>query len=105
MSMIPYNPCIQLSLLNGKRNYVLKSQIHYGRQVLVSFFKLIFDILQIKLDPDPLNVILGVSDNVPKLPKAHQCFLSYGLIIARKLLLMHWKKTESPVQKCGLPIL
>jgi len=44
------------------------------------------------LKPNPLIIILGISDEINGLNSYQQCLLSYSLITAKKLLLMHWKK-------------
>lgn len=68
----------------------------------INIFKSVSEILQTQLEPDPFIVILGVSDDTMKLTNAQQCFLSYSLITARRLLLMHWKKKETPSTKMWL---
>lgn len=65
-------------------------------------FSLISEILNVQLDPKPLTIILGVLDNVKRLNNFQQCFLSYCLIVAKKLLLMHWKKKDAPTTKMWL---
>ncbi len=58
--------------------------------------------LDIELEPDPLLVVLGVSDHLFQPNKHHQQLLSYALIVAKKLILMFWKKTEVPTAKSWL---
>lgn len=59
-------------------------------------FKNISDIINTPLTPEPLLIILGVSEESRKLTKAQQQFLSYCLITAKKLLLMSWNQTTVP---------
>ena len=68
----------------------------------INIFAVLSKILNLNLEPDPLIVIFGVSEDTMRLTKHQQCFLSYGLIIARKLLLMHWKKKDTPTTKMWL---
>ena len=67
-----------------------------------NILSLISEILHIQLELKPLTIILGVSDDVEKLNNFQQCFLSCSLIIAKKLLIMHWKKKEAPTTKMWL---
>ena len=50
-----------------------------------NIFSLISKILHIQLETDPFIIILGTSDDVIKLSNFQKCFLSYSLIIAKKL--------------------
>lgn len=69
-----------------------------------NIFSLISRILKIQLEPNPHIIILGISDDIKRLNNYQQCFLSYSLITAKKLLLMHWKNKHPP-QRYGLVIL
>ena len=68
----------------------------------INIFAVLSKILNLNLEPDPLIVIFGVSEDTMRLTKHQQCFLSYGLVIARKLLLLHWKKKDTPTTKMWL---
>ena len=57
------------------------------------------DILDTHIDPDPVLIILGLSDSISMLTRAQTQLLSYGLITAKKLILTHWKKEEAPTFK------
>ena len=65
---------------------------------LQSYWHEIFDlfslILGIQLDPDPTLIILGTSEGLRKLNSAQKHLLTYGLITAKKLILLNWKKRE-----------
>lgn len=67
-----------------------------------NIFSLISKILQIQLEPNPHTIILGISDDIKRLNNYQQCLLSYSLITAKKLLLMHWKNKETPTTKIWL---
>nr|XP_057947055.1 uncharacterized protein LOC131140546 [Doryrhamphus excisus]XP_057947056.1 uncharacterized protein LOC131140546 [Doryrhamphus excisus]XP_057947057.1 uncharacterized protein LOC131140546 [Doryrhamphus excisus] len=73
---------------------------------IYSFWSGVFDIMSkvlgIVLKPEPLLIILGVSESFQMLNKAQQCFISYGLIIAKKLILMLWKSVSVPSTKMWL---
>lgn len=60
---------------------------------IFDFFSLI---LGIQLDPDLILIILGTSEGLRKLNSAQQLLLAYGLVIAKKLILLNWKKREVP---------
>lgn len=68
----------------------------------VQIFKTISDMLETLLEPDPILVVLGVSDKFNLLPVFQRKLLSYMLIIAKKLLLQFWKKSEIPSVKMWL---
>lgn len=65
-------------------------------------FDLMSRIIQVQLKPDPLTFILGISSDDVGLNNAKRCFVSYGIIIAKKLLLTHWKKKDAPPVKLWL---
>jgi len=67
-----------------------------------NIFNLISKILKVQLKPNPLIIILGISDEINRLNNYQQCLLSYSLITAKKLLLMHWKNKEIPTTKLWL---
>lgn len=50
--------------------------------------------LQTELKPDPLRIMLGVSDQFSQLNKCQQ--LSHAFIWAKELVLMFWEKNRSP---------
>lgn len=59
------------------------------------------EILHVELEPDPLVVIFGFSDNIT-FQKSQQQLLSYGLLIAKKLILKFWKNINVPTVKMWL---
>ena len=65
----------------------------------IKIFEALSDILDTHIDPDPILIILGVSDPISTLTRAQRHLLSYGLITAKKLILTHWKKEEAPAFK------
>ena len=65
----------------------------------IEIFRTLSDVLDTQIDPDPLLIILGVSDPISNLTRPQKHLLSYGLITAKKLILTHWKKEEAPVFK------
>ncbi len=89
----PFCDKCQTDIATPLHSYVLCSK-------LISFwtevFKTLSDILHCVLEPDPLLVIFGISDKIMSLKKSQQQLLSYGLIVANKLILRFWKTTEAP---------
>ena len=67
-----------------------------------SVFNMMSEVMGFVIKPEPLLIILGVSESFKKLNKAQQCFISYGLIIAKKLILMLWKSANTPTSKMWL---
>ena len=53
-------------------------------------------IMEVQIDPDPILIIWGISEELRKLNVAQQRLLAYGLIAAKKLILLLWKKKEVP---------
>ncbi len=51
------------------------------------------------MQPEPVLIILGISDVLRSLRVTQQLLLSYGLITAKKLILMCWKGKEVPTLK------
>lgn len=51
-------------------------------------------ILCVQLNSDPLTTILF--DDAVGIDSAKPCFRSYCIIIAKKLILTHWKETDAP---------
>ena len=68
----------------------------------IEIFRLFSRILEVEIDPDPVLVILGVSEGLKELRGTQQRLLSYGLITAKKLILLFWKKKEVPTVKMWL---
>lgn len=54
------------------------------------------------IKPEPVLIVLGVSEAFKKLSKPQQCFLSYALIIAIKLILTLWRSANAPTSKMWL---
>lgn len=54
-------------------------------------------ILEVQITPDPILIILGVSGELMKLNVAQQRLLSYGVVTAKKLILLYWKKKGAPL--------
>lgn len=50
--------------------------------------------LGVRLEPDPVLITLGVPVGARGLQVAQQCLLSHGLLTAKKLILLFWKKKE-----------
>ena len=65
----------------------------------MKIFETLSDILDTHIDPDPILIILGMSESISALTRAQRQLLSYGLITAKKLILTHWKKEEAPAFK------
>ena len=65
-------------------------------------FQVFSDALGIHFEQDPILIILGVTDEFLRLTLVQQHFVSYGLISAKKLILMFWKKKEAPTLKLWL---
>lgn len=54
------------------------------------------------MEPEPILIILGASEDLRELQMAQQRLLTYGLITAKKLILLFWKKKEVPSLKLSL---
>lgn len=65
-------------------------------------FKVLSDVLDQHIDPDPMLIILGHSDYTYSLSSPQQKFLAYCLITAKKLLLLYWKNVNPPTAKLWL---
>lgn len=57
-------------------------------------FRLFSKIFKVQIQPEPVLIILGISDLLRSLRVTQQRLLSYGLITAKKLILMCWKGKE-----------
>lgn len=66
------------------------------------YSKFFSDPLDIPIEPDPILIIFGVSEEFLRLTRLQQQFVSYGLISAKKLILLFWKKKEVPTLKLWL---
>ena len=53
-------------------------------------------ILDVQIEPNPVLIVLGISEELRKLRVAQQRLLAYGAIIAEKLILLFWIKKEVP---------
>lgn len=60
------------------------------------------EVIERHIEPTPLLIIFGTSEHSIQLTNAQQQFLSYGLITAKKLILMFWKKKEAPTLRMWL---
>lgn len=56
-------------------------------------------ILAVKINPDPISIIFGSSKDIKKLMPPQRQFVAYGLLIAKKLVLLFWKDKETPALK------
>lgn len=56
-------------------------------------------ILAVKINPDPISIIFGSSKDIKKLMPPQRQFVAYGLLIAKKLVLLFWKDKETPKLK------
>ncbi len=65
----------------------------------VDIFSLFSKIFKVQIQPEPVLIILGTSDVLRSLRVTQQLLLSYGLITAKKLILMCWKGKEVPTLK------
>ena len=65
-------------------------------------FNIISEVMRFVIKSDPLLIILGVSDTFKKLNKAQQCFISYGLIIMKKIILTFWRSVNTPTSEMWL---
>ena len=63
---------------------------------IFNFFSRIFGV---QIQPDPLLIIFGISEVLRTIRVAQQRLLSYGLITAKKLILMGWKGKEVPTKR------
>lgn len=59
-------------------------------------------VMNTSIKPEPLFIILGISEFFRKLSVAQQRFLSYCFIIAKRLILILWKSTTVPTSKMWL---
>ena len=60
------------------------------------------EIMDTRIKPEPLLIILGISDDSRNLNTTQQRFLSYCLITAKKLILTLWKSATVPTFKMWL---
>lgn len=74
-------------------SYALCPKLQY---YWVEIFRFLSVILKVQIEPDPILIILGISEELRKLNVAQQRLLAYGLIAAKKLILLLWKKKEVP---------
>ena len=81
---------------NLLHSYTLCPKLEHFWTAVFSFFSKVF---KTTLQPDPLLVILGTSGNTGNLQNVQRCLLSYGLLCGKKLVRLHWKKTETPTFK------
>ena len=81
---------------NLLHSYTLCPKLEHFWTAVFSFFSKVF---KTTLQPDPLLVILGTSGNIGNLQITQRRLLSYGLLCGKKLVLLHWKKTETPTFK------
>ncbi|CAI5659845.1 unnamed protein product [Oreochromis niloticus] len=91
-----------------------KCMIHYGNLLhcfslcprLQGFWCDIFtylsNIFKSKIEPNPIVIIFGISKETQNLQHSQKRFMSYALIIAKKLILQLWKGNETPVLKMWL---
>ena len=68
----------------------------------VDIFGLFSKIFKVQIRPEPVLIILAISDVSRSLRVTQQLLLSYGLITAKKLILMCWKGKEVPTLKIWL---
>ncbi len=60
------------------------------------------EVMDTRIKPEPLLIILGISDNIKNLNTTQQRFLSYCLITAKKLIRTLWKSATVPTSKMWL---
>lgn len=87
------------SVATHLHSYVLCPKIY---SFWTDIFNIMSEVMGIMIKPDPLLIILGVSEMFKKLSKTQQCFISYSLIIAKKLILTLWKSVNAPTSKMWL---
>lgn len=68
----------------------------------IDVFHIMSEVMKTAIKPEPLPIILGILDSSINLSHAQQCFVSYGIIIAKKLILTMWKSERAPTSKMWL---
>lgn len=70
---------------------------------LQSFWSNVFNfmtkVLKKKTTPNPVVIIFGIIQKTDMLRYAERCFISYGLITAKKIILQLWKGKDVPSLK------
>ena len=75
------------------------------QNVWVAIFSLFSKAFKVQLQPDPVLVILGTSEQCNTLQNAQLHLLSYGLLCAKKHILLLWKSKDVPSFKAWITAL
>lgn len=65
-------------------------------------FNVLSEIFRVQMQPDPVLIVLGLSEHIRSLTRGQHKLLAYSLTTAKKLLLLFWKKKEVPTVKLWL---
>ena len=65
-------------------------------------FKCFSEVYNCNISPDPLTAILGGSRHLSMLTNLHRKTIQYGMVIAKRNILSHWKGDEAPSFKAWL---
>lgn len=65
-------------------------------------FKCFSEVYNCNISPDPLTAILGGSRHLSMLTNLHRKTIQYGMVIAKRNILSHWKSDEAPSFKAWL---
>lgn len=74
----------------------------FWASVFFFFFPKLFDV---QLDPDPILILIGLSGQSKKLKSTQIPLLVYGLMCAKRLILLLWKGKELPSLKAWISVL
>lgn len=78
---------------NLLHSYALCPRIQeYWKQI----FEVLSKVLKVQIIPDPILIIFGTSARSNKFQATQQQLLTYGILNGKKLILMFWKKEETP---------
>lgn len=83
-------------------SYVLCPKLQDLWAAIFLFYSSVF---RVQLTPDPLLVILGASETSKNLQNAQHHPLSYGLLCAKKLIILLWKRKDVPTFKAWITLL
>lgn len=78
---------------------------HKLQSFWTSVFVFFSQLLKIKLEPDPVWIIIGLSEQSKKLNVIQTHLMSYGLMSAKKLILLLWKGKEVPSLKAWISVM
>lgn len=93
-------PTISPACIRCKHSPATTAHMFWSCPKLEVFWKDIFksfsDIYDVSIDPDPLLAVFGTSPESTVLTVGMCNVIAFTTLLARRLILFHWKKTEPP---------